>query len=92
MVAFGGMGGTFGMPHFEFSNLTSGFSVNKIYIRDLYRMWYHGGLPGITDHIEGIAHYLARQIQLRDIKKTIMVGNSMGGYAALLLGWMLEAE
>jgi hypothetical protein len=92
LIAFGGMGGGMEIPPFEFFNLTSQTSVNKIYVRDVHQIWYQKGLPGITDNVDGIAHFLRPYTQSIEGEHTVMVGNSMGGYVALLLGWMLRVE
>lgn len=90
LVAFGGIQGALGMPPFEFFNLTSTFATQKIYVRDLEQAWYHCGLPGLTDNIDGIARLLKGLVEARPPKRVIMCGNSMGGYAALLFGALLE--
>lgn len=46
MLAFGELAHQLGMPMFEFNKITSELAgVNKIYLRDNYRIWYHRGLP-----------------------------------------------
>jgi hypothetical protein len=92
LIAFGGVKGALGMPPFEFFNLTSSFDVKKIYVRDLDQAWYHLGLPGLAGDIDGIAVHLRSLIQEQSPSRVVMCGNSMGGYAALLLGVLLDVD
>ena len=86
LVAFGGRAGKFGMPPFEFARLTKDLPANRIFIRDLQQAWYHQGLPGIAPDLPGIASYLRKELRRLNVDRVLFVGNSMGGYAAILLG------
>lgn len=79
-------GGIADMPQFEFYNYTKRINENKIFIRDLAQCWYQDGLPGISNDIHSTAKYIQRQIESLKPKKIFFVGNSMGGYAAMLFG------
>jgi hypothetical protein len=92
LIVFGGILGGFGVPPFEFLNLTSEFRVKKILVRDVYQCWYHRGLPGIAETIDGVADYLRRQILEQESRHVVLCGNSMGGYAAMLFGFLLQAD
>lgn len=92
LIAFGGIAGKLGVTPFEFFNLSKGFDVNRIYVRDLSQAWYHRGLPGVADNIDGIVTFLREKINQYQAKKVILVGNSMGGYAAILFGILLDAD
>lgn len=93
LVAFSGIqGGYGGQPVFEFSKSLNRFSVNKLFMRDLEQLWYQRGLPGIRGGIQGVADYLGKQIAEQRIRRVVTLGNSMGGYAALLFGWLLRAD
>ena len=91
VVAFGGMALRREMPIFEFFATTSPLDLNKIFIRDLRRTWYHRGLPGICENIDGIAEYLRDLIGMREFRQITFVGSSTGGYAAILFGLLLNA-
>ncbi len=92
LIAFGGIAGAMGIPPFEFFNLTRDLDINKIYIRDLSQTWYHSGLPGISKNIDETASFLKRTINESSIEKVIVIGNSMGGYAAILFGMLIQAD
>lgn len=93
LVAFGGLKGGIGriLP-FEFFNLTKGIDTKKIYVRDLNLAWYHRGLPGIAKNIDGVAKHLKELVKKSGAKKVVVVGNSAGGYAALLFGYLIGAD
>jgi hypothetical protein len=93
LLAFGGLAGRIGFPMFEFNRLTRGLqTTNKIYLRDPYNAWYHRGLPGIGADLEGVASFLKQYTKHPSTRRSIAVGNSGGGYAALLFGHLLGVD
>jgi hypothetical protein len=91
LVAFGGIGGGFGrLPVFEFFNSASTFGVKKAFVRDLHRSWYHRGVPELGEGIDAVGAGLGRLIADSGVDRTVAVGNSAGGYAALLFGQLLD--
>lgn len=92
LIAFGGIAGALGIPPFEFFNLTKNHDLNCIYVRDLYQAWYHKGLPGVADDIAGIAVFLKEEIKKSGAERVVLTGNSMGGYAAILIGALVNAD
>lgn len=93
LIAFGGLKRGVGrIQPFEFFNLTRGVNCKKIYVRDMNLAWYHKGLPGIAKNIDGIAKHLKGLIKKSGAKKVVCVGNSAGGYAALLFGHLIGAN
>lgn len=93
LFAFGGIAGKMAaFPPFEFFRLTHQLRVNKAYIRDLSRSWYHGGLQGITEDIDGTVDYLKGIVRDSGTDRLVVFGSSMGGYAALLFGALLNAQ
>jgi pimeloyl-ACP methyl ester carboxylesterase len=92
LIAFGGIASEIGIPVFEFFKLLSLFAVKKIFVRDLEQAWYHNGLKGVGNDIDAIATYLQAQITQHKVRRVIMIGNSAGGYAALLFGLLVEVD
>jgi hypothetical protein len=92
LMAFGGIYGALGIPPFEFYGLTKNLKVNKIYLRDLSQTWYHSGLPGISNSIDETTSFLKRTIHASEVKNVVVMGNSMGGYAAILFGILIQAD
>jgi hypothetical protein len=92
VIAFGGLKGAMGVPPFEFFKLTDDLQVNKIFLRDLDQSFYHSGLLGISEDIDGTVAFLKQKIDESGADKVVLFGNSMGGYAALLFGILLGAD
>jgi pimeloyl-ACP methyl ester carboxylesterase len=92
LLAFGGINGRLGMPPFEFFNLTAGFETQKIFVRDLHQAWYQYGLAGVTASVDETAQHLSKMIRAQNPVRVVVCGNSMGGYAALLFGLLLEVD
>jgi len=89
-IIFGGILGRMGMPPFEFFQSSHILNENKIFLRDFYQSWYQCGLPGIAANVFEIGDFLNKKILTIKPKKIFFVGNSMGGYAAMLFAAMLS--
>jgi len=83
-IFFGGLAAGVAMPPFEFFNASRILDENKIFVRDLRQQWYQTGLDGISRDIPSTAQFLAREIEKTAPEKIVFVGNSMGGFAAIL--------
>lgn len=92
LVAFGGIIGKMGISPFEFFNLTEGFEVNKVYLRDLNQSWYHLPVKGLYNGVADLTGLIQKQSESIRPTKVITCGNSMGGYAALLFGALLNVD
>jgi pimeloyl-ACP methyl ester carboxylesterase len=92
LIVFGGMKGRIGMPRFEFFALTGDIPVKRVFVRDLRQAWYHRGLPGYGRTLMSVADVLREHIAAEQVERMVVVGNSAGGYAALVLGTLLGAD
>jgi pimeloyl-ACP methyl ester carboxylesterase len=92
LIAFAGLRGRIGIPAFEFMKLTEPYGVKRLFLRDQQRRWYHRGIPGFGSSIDEVAGTLRQHIAGQNIQRVVTVGNSLGGYAALLFGWLLNAD
>lgn len=92
VIACGGLVGAIGFPPFEFFNLTQGLPVTRIFLRDIHQLWYQRGLPGVAPDIDGIAAFLRGILREVGAERVVVVGNSMGGYAAIVMGLLLDAD
>jgi len=87
IIAFGGILSGLGMPIFEFKNfLTSNFKCHFIFIRDLNQLWY------LDDYIENSINKIKSIIDKINYSKIITIGVSMGGYASILFGTLLDVN
>ncbi len=92
LVLLGGIKGNLNVPVFEFAQVTREFPVKKLFIRDHEQAWYHRGVRGVAEDMEGLAGFLRAQIMEQGCRRVVLLGNSMGGYAAILLGCMMPAD
>ena len=92
LAAFGGIAGALGIPPFEFFRMSQAYDVARVFVRDLGQSWYHGGLPGHASDLEGTGDGLRTTLAGLDAERVVFVGNSMGGYAAMLFGSMLDVD
>ncbi|MCP4460620.1 MAG: hypothetical protein GY816_21755 [Cytophagales bacterium] len=93
LIAFGGMENNKCPTPFSFVSLSLPFvNVEKIYLRDTNAIWYHLGLDGESENIKDTATFLRAKIQEINPSKVIAVGNSMGGYAAILFGSLINVD
>lgn len=88
-IFFGGMAAGIAMPPFEFYNFSKILGESKIFVRDFDQCWYHAGLPGCSRDIYSTVNYLRGEIRKIGPRRIVFVGNSMGGYAAMLFAALL---
>ncbi|HED15647.1 MAG TPA: hypothetical protein ENI64_02330 [Gammaproteobacteria bacterium] len=88
-IFFGGIAAGISIPPFEFYNASKIIDENKIFIRDFSQCWYQDGLPNISEDIYSTANYISKEINKLSPEKVFFVGNSMGGYAAILFAALI---
>ncbi|KAB8050025.1 hypothetical protein GCN78_15275 [Janthinobacterium rivuli] len=70
----------------------SGQHLNKILVRDSGNAWYHRRITGLGNHVDETALAL-RELVRRIAPSTIStLGQSMGAYAAVMYGLLLDAQ
>ena len=92
LVSFGGIRQGLGIPVFEFFKSLSLLSCTKIFIRDFYQAWYHLGVDEQINSMGALENYLRKFIANGQYEKICFLGNSMGGYAAVLFGTRLRVD
>ncbi len=92
LVSFGGISQGLGIPLFEFFNSISDIDCDKVYLRDFKQAWYQKGVDNQIDSIIKVNEYLGEIIKTKKYEKVCFMGNSMGGYAAILFGTMLNVD
>jgi hypothetical protein len=92
LVSFGGIANKLPIPVFEFMRALDPFQINKIFIRDFKQCWYTNGIEGISKNPFETIEYLRKLISTYGSKRCVFLGNSAGGYAALLYGQLLEVH
>lgn len=64
--------------------------VKEIFVRDVYKQWYVQGINSTLNSIDKLADYLKEETS--DCKEVLTVGNSAGGYMAVLIGCLLHVN
>jgi pimeloyl-ACP methyl ester carboxylesterase len=70
----------------------SGRHINKILVRDSGNAWYHRRIDGLGTHPDETAEGLRALIREIRPSKVITIGQSMGAYAAVMYGLLLDAK
>src|SRR5471032_985145 len=70
----------------------SGRHINKILVRDSGNAWYHRKIDGLGLHVDETAAALRTLVQAIAPSKVITIGQSMGGYAAIMYGLLLDVQ
>lgn len=70
----------------------SGRHINKILVRDSGNSWYHRTIDGLGAHPDETAASLRALIREIRPSKVVTIGQSMGAYAALMYGLLLEVQ
>jgi pimeloyl-ACP methyl ester carboxylesterase len=93
VVAFGGINSQMGMPIFEFFNIMNSIPCTKIFVKDIKQAWYLLGIEGTYD-INSTVNKLSEILESLDYrnKRVVFLGNSSGGYAAILFGLLLKID
>lgn len=92
-VSFGGLfGRSGGTPSFEYQRVVAEFDVRAAFVRDPLGLWYHGGSGGLGSDVEEVAASLAEVVRLSGCERTVFLGGSAGGYAAILFACLVPAH
>ncbi|WP_373533139.1 hypothetical protein [Vampirovibrio sp.] len=66
--------------------------LNRVLVRDCSNGWYHREIPGLGQHVDAVAESLGQVIAMIQPSVVITIGQSMGGYAAILFGILLNVD
>ncbi|WP_338681824.1 hypothetical protein OPV09_11805 [Janthinobacterium sp. TB1-E2] len=97
VVAFGFVSWTT-RPAFDFYGRlrkleqASGQPLNKILVRDSGNAWYHRRIAGLGNHVDETAQALRELVRRIAPSQVTTVGQSMGAYAAVMYGLLLDAQ
>ena len=88
VLAFGGMRLRMGISIFEFRKILSNFDAKHLFVKDYQRKFYqYGLLPG--GNVTQALNLIEEAIEKIGPKRIVVIGNSGGGHAALLFGFLL---
>jgi hypothetical protein len=78
--------------HFTFSRVGRDTRHSVLCLNTADNDWYQRGIPGISTSIETTATFLRKVISRLGCTYVRTIGSSMGGYAAVLFGDLLDAD
>ncbi|MGX9772008.1 Uncharacterised protein [Janthinobacterium lividum] len=70
----------------------SGQHLNKILVRDSGNAWYHRRIAGLGSHVDETAQALRELVRRIAPGQVTTIGQSMGAYAAVMYGLLLDAQ
>ena len=70
----------------------SGQPLNKILVRDSGNAWYHRRIAGLGNHVDETAQALRELVRRIAPGQITTLGQSMGAYAAVMYGLLLDAQ
>lgn len=70
----------------------TGQPLNRILLRDRTFHWYLYGVPGLGENVDEMVARLKRIIAIMRPREVWCIGDSLGGYAAVMIGFLLNAE
>ena len=97
VIAFGFVSWT-SRPAFDFYGRlrkleqVSGQPLNKILVRDSGNAWYHRQIAGLGNHVDETAQALRELVRRIAPSQLTTLGQSMGAYAAVMYGLLLDAQ
>jgi hypothetical protein len=93
VVSFSGLRRSPGeMPGFSLRKVLAALPVSRLYLRDLDKAWFLRGLRGLTRNVDETVAFLRNEATVAGARRTVLIGYSLGGFAALLYGALLGAD
>jgi hypothetical protein len=81
-----------GKSAFDFVRAAGPVNVKKMFVRDPNMLWYQKGTPGLGTDVPSMVEGLRSVITAQHVQRTVMIGNSGGGFAAILFGVLLGVD
>ena len=81
-----------GKSAFDFVRATNPLQVQKLFLRDPNMMWYQKGTPGVGNDVPAVVEYVRGVIVRGGVTRVVMIGNSGGGFSAILFGALVGAD
>ena len=84
--------GKINLSKFEWMNSTKDINVKKLYIRDPVHGWWQTYFDGIGIGPHCVAKFINEKVKESDVKRTLIIGHSLGGYGAILFSCLCELD
>jgi pimeloyl-ACP methyl ester carboxylesterase len=92
LVAFANLIPDNSLAPFCYQESLKRYAVNKWFVRDLHKFMYLRGIDDSLDSVKKLASRLKKMMRAYGPEKTIFIGNSSGGYAAILYGLLTRPD
>ncbi len=92
VISFAVFPGTSRKSDFEFVGVTANLPAKRVFFRDPNMLWYQLGLDGVGETVPEIAAYVKKLRMAEQSTRVVMIGNSGGGFAAILFGTLAGAD
>ena len=92
LISFAVFPGADGKSAFDFVGVTSDLPAKKVFFRDPNMLWYQTGLDGVGKTVPEIAAYVKNLRATEKASRVVMIGNSGGGFAAILFGTLTQVD
>ncbi len=93
IVSFGGLRHNLRNPaRFVFLETLYPNEVNIVFIKDVEQTWYHTGINGLGNSVAESVDNLSVLLLEMGVSKVIFIGTSMGAYAAILFGVLMNVD
>lgn len=79
-------------PAFEGRGLCRRLGVSGLLLRDARLSWFLRGVEGLGDDLPSVAEAVRAHVRALAPNRVVLLGNSAGGYAAVALGTLLDAD
>lgn len=97
VIPLGSVRDNYDFDKFEWSNISEDISISrrfkKLFIRDMRNSWWQckfEGLGGDGPHY--LANFIKQKVKESGAERTLVIGSSMGGYGAILLGCLADLD
>jgi pimeloyl-ACP methyl ester carboxylesterase len=92
IVAFANLMPDHSLAPFCYVESLKKYPVNQLFIRDMHKFMYLRGIDPVLDSVGKLSDFLRQKMDHLGGDKTIFVGNSSGGYAAMLYGILTQPD
>jgi hypothetical protein len=92
LVSFAVFPGADGKAAFDFVGVTSQLPATRVFFRDPKMLWYQMGVENVGRTVPEVAAYVKRLRMQEQVNRVVVIGNSGGGFAAILFGTLAGAD
>lgn len=92
LVSFAAIKGPAEAPAFAFGDVARNLQATKLFFVDPHEVSYQMGIPDVGTDFWEIAEYIKDIQKQEGPQHTIVIGNSSGGFAAMVVGTILGAD